>query len=196
MRNLGVDSFRRPESFFSSILKREALGIDRDRFLRRATVIAVDLEGGLLQNKNGSGELIFKDRSGSEVRVKAIVGPPNPRGSIKARILTDGFDRLLGNDDLRVFWPLFPQDQIGTPIAPGEHVYIIFEDDDMTHGMWISRVSGHDSANAFIGSESYDEPSAPITAMDLFEENAPEYPRNDDTASLAPPASSMRFFDV
>ena len=179
----------------SSMVKSALLERDRKLFMR-AVVIAVDVEGGLLQNPNGSGEISFTNRDGQKITVKAIVGVSNPRGSIKARILTDGFDRLIDDDNLRVFWPLFPQDQIGTPITPDEHVYVTFEDEDMTHGLWVSRVPGHESAGSFKGSNSYVEPSTQRSAMDSFEPNTPDYKTDDASASLAPSTSAMDFFDV
>jgi len=114
---------------------------------------------------------------------------------VKARVLTDGLDRLVADEDLRVFWPMFPQDQLAMPISPGEHVYVVFEDEGFTHGLWISRVPGQDSANVFIGADSYTAPSAPGSAMDSFEPNDPEYDRTDEHAGLAPPIDSTAFFD-
>ena len=118
MRNRSADWFRRPELVLAELIRKSARGDDRERHYRRAVVIAVDLEGGLLQNGTGAGSVVVRDRDGKSRTYPAIPGVENPRGSVKARILTDGFDRLLADEDLRVFWPMFPQDQLGVPISP------------------------------------------------------------------------------
>ena len=168
---------------------------ERERTYYKAVVMAVDLDGGQLQNPDGDGELIVVPRDGSTKKFKASVGPSNPRGSVKARVITDGFDRLLGEQDLRVFWPMFPQDISGVPVTPGEHVYVIFDGVGTSHGLWVSRVAGHESANSSDGASNYDAPSSPQTAMDSFEENPPEYPRDDLHASLAPTDGAMDKFE-
>jgi hypothetical protein len=188
-----VDWYRRPEQILAELIDKTARG-EKERSQYRAVVIAVDLDGGKLQNPDGSGELIVKGRDGKSRSFKALIGPPNPRGSVKARILTDAFDALLEDQDLRVFWPMFPQDLSGTPATPGEHVYVMFEDVGMAHGIWITRVAGHESANSADGTESYTAPSAPQTAMDSFEDNGPEYARDDDSAGLAPTRGAMTAF--
>lgn len=195
MRNRGVDWYRRPELVLADMIRGHARSDDRVRHYRRAVVVAIDLEGARLQNKSGSGELSVKTRDGKVMKYPALAGPENPRGSVKARILTDGLDRLVADDDLRIFWPMFPQDQLSIPISPGEHVYVIFEDEGMSHGLWISRVSGQESANSFMGVDSYNAPSSPGSAMDSFEPNDPEYERTEEHASLAPPVDSTSFFD-
>lgn len=195
MRDRGVDWYRRPELILAEMIQERARGDDRNRHYRRASVVAVDVEGSLLQNPLGTGGITIRDRDGQSRSYPAMVGPDNPRGSIKARVLTDGLDRLVADEDLRVFWPMFPHDQLGIPISPGEHVYVVFEDEGLDHGLWISRVSGQDSANSFKGSDSYVAPSAPASAMDSFEPNGPEYDLTDTHAGLAPPMDSNSFFD-
>lgn len=194
-RDRGSDWYRRPEMILSEILQREARGDDRaDRHYRRAVVIAVDPNGGQLQNPDGVGQMAVVKRDGQRVVYPALPGVENPRGSIKARVLTDGLDRLVDDRDLRVYWPMFPYDQVGIPVSPGEHVYVVFEDEGLSHGLWVARVSGQDSANSFSGVESYTAPSAPRSAMDFFEPNEPEYQRSDERAGLAPPQDSTSFF--
>jgi hypothetical protein len=178
----------------TEILQREARGGDRKRSIHRALVLAVDLEGGKLQNPTGSGKLEVLDRNGRR-SYSALVGPDNPVGSVKARILTDGFDRMLEDRDARVFWPMMPVDQIGLPVSPGEHVYVVFEDDGMEHGLWMNRVAGHDSANSFTGTESYTAPSAAPSAMDSFEANGSQYPRDEAYAGQAPTPGAMGAFE-
>lgn len=195
MRDRGADWFRRPELVLADLIRSRARGDDRDRHYRRAVVLAVDLEGGRLQNETGSGSVSVRARDGKTRSYPAIPGVENPRGSVKARILTDGFDRLLADEDLRVFWPMFPQDQVSIPVSPGEHVYVVFEDEGLAHGLWVSRVPGQDSANSFRGSDSYDAPSSPGSAMDSFEPNESEYDMTDEHAGLAPPIDSMSFFE-
>lgn len=193
MRNLGPDWYRRPETIFAEVIRETAINRKIQNF-RRAVVVAVDEIGGLLQNPDAFGGVDVINRDGSQTTFRALPGPRNPRGSVKARILTDGFDRILNDDELRVFWPFFSNDQINTSISPGEHVYVVFEDDSLNHGLWMTRVSGQDSANSFEGADSYTFPSRPPSAMDSFEQNNPEYQTDDRSAGLAPPNSSMRFF--
>jgi hypothetical protein len=190
-----ADWYRRPELILAEIIERVGRG-ERERTYHRAVVMAVDLDGGKLQNPDASGEVVVTVRDGSQRRYKALSGPLNPRGSIKARIITDGFDRLLDDQGLRVFWPMFPQDIAGTPVTPGEHVYVMFDGPGMAHGIWVSRVAGHESANSSDGAAQYDAPSSPQSAMDSFEENDAQYPRDDGYASLAPSQGAMSKFDV
>lgn len=195
-RDRGSDWYRRPEMILADLLQRAARGDDRvDRHYRRAVVLAVDLLGGQLQNPSASGGISFRTRDGSQASYPALVGVENPRGAIKARVLTDGLDRLIDDVDLRIYWPMFPQDQMGTPISPGEHVYVVFEDEGLSHGLWVSRVPGQDSANSFAGVDSYTAPSHQQSAMDYFEPNEPEYIRTDDRAGLAPPKDATTFFE-
>lgn len=195
VRGLGIDWYRRPELVLADVLLRAARGDDLvQRTYHRATVLAVDPIGGLLQNPDGSGGMDVIDRTGRSRHFNAISGPPNPRWALKARIVTDGFDRMLSDDEVRVFWPILPPDQLGLTIAPGEHVYVLFEASGTDHGLWLGRVSGQDSANSFQGSDSYTTPSAPQTGMDAFAPNDPEYDRSDEAAGLAPIPSGMAFF--
>lgn len=189
----GSDWFRRPEIILAELLQKEARG-EVPRHYRRAVILAVDPTGGKLQNPSGAGTLAVTGRDGKRREFPALSGVENPRGAVKARILTDGLDRLIDDADLRVYWPMFPQDQFGTPISPGEHVYVVFEGEGTTHGLWLSRVPGQDSANSFAGTDSYTAPSAPMSAMDFFEPNEPEYNRTDEAAGLAPPTDSTSFF--
>lgn len=189
-----VDWYRRPELILGEVLEKAARA-ENDRLYHRASVIAVDLVGGKLQNPDGSGFVEVPRRDGSRKKFRAIVGPENPRGAIKARVLTDGLDRLLTDDELRVFWPMFPQDLSGTPATPGEHVYVFFEGEGTDNGLWVSRVAGQESANSFDGTESYSAPSSPQSAMDSFEANPSEYPKDDSHAGMAPTDGAMSSFE-
>lgn len=150
--------FRRPELFFSELLKKSARGVLREstdyvQFLFRAVVVAVDVEGGKLENPDADGRLTHVV-DGRSFDVPARAGPTNPRNSVKARILSDGYDQFVHDDRLRVFWP-FMQEHVSAPIKPGEHVYVVFEDPGMEHGLWIAKVPGHENANYFKGESSY-----------------------------------------
>lgn len=178
------DWYRRPQQILADIIRKAARG-DSERRLWRATVLAVDVEGGRLENPQGAGTLTVVDRQGRSREIQAKVGTENPRGSVKARVLTDGFDRLLDDDDVRTFWPMFPQDQLALPISPGEHVYVMFEN-GLDHGIWLSRVSGQDSAGSFLGTDSYTATGAPQSAVDAFADNPPDFQTDDESAGLAP----------
>ena len=190
----GLDWFRRPEMLLAKVLD-EASRDEPERLYRRAVVVAVDLEGGKLQNPDAAGSVKVTLRDGSQRSYNATVGAANPRGAVKARILTDGFDRLLDDKSLRIYWPMFPQDLSGTPVTPGEHVYVMFEGEGTANGVWISRVAGQESANSFEGKDSYDAPSSPQSAMDVFEENGPQYPRDEQHAGLAPTRGAMSVYE-
>ncbi len=152
------EKFRKPELFLSELLRKSAQGniSERDensRVFYRALVVAVDVQGGRLENEAGTGKLTHV-MNGKSVDVPANVGPTNPQNSVKARILTDGFDQFITDDRLRVFWPFFPE-HVSIPIKPGEHVYVLFEDEGFQHGLWFSKVSGHEGLNRFAGQKSF-----------------------------------------
>lgn len=152
------DKFRTPELFLSELLKKSAKGQFHERdenvpFLHRATVVAVDTAGGSLENPDGQGHVNHLI-NGEKVTVDAVVGLKNPRNSVKARIISDGFDQFVSDDRLRVFWPFFPE-HVSVPIKPGEHVYVIFEDTDYEHGLWVTKIPGQDNVNFFRGQSSF-----------------------------------------
>jgi len=104
-----------PENILNNLLKdyvENRLG--NDQFLYRAVVVKIDQVGGVLETE-----------------------PPNPKNSIKARILTDGMNSFLDDSDLTIFWPMFSHDTM--PLKEGEHCYIIFEDSLKRHGLWLTR---------------------------------------------------------
>ncbi len=157
-RKQDIERFRRPELFLADLVTASARGdlLDRSentRIFYRATVLAVDVLGGQLENPLGSGgvsHVIDK----KTVSYRSIIGPENPKNSIKARIVNDGFDQFMGDDLVRTFWPFFSEHDI-VPIKPGEHVYVLFEDQDFQHGLWLTKVPGHHNANYFKGESSY-----------------------------------------
>lgn len=166
---LSRDRFRRPELFFQELLRKSAEGKLREKddlqqFLFRALVIAVDVYGGKLENEKGQGSLSH-DVNGKKYSVSARIGPENPPNSIKARILTDGEDKFTTDENLRIFWPFFPEN-ISVPIKPGEHVYVMFEDTQKMHGLWVAKVPGHVGVNYAPGSDFYKQTqSAPLSGM-------------------------------
>lgn len=119
----------------------------------RATVLAVDVEGGKLENPNAAGN-VSHTVNGQTVTVAARSGPENPRNSIKARILTEGLDQFVEDTNLRVYWPFF-SDHMAVPVKPGEHVYVVFEDSEFKHGLWINKVPGHEGTNLVVGESMY-----------------------------------------
>jgi hypothetical protein len=152
------DKFRRPELLFQEFLRKGAQGLFKERdeispFLYRALVLAVDVEGGKLENPDASGG-VSHNVNGKKFEVQARLGPKNPPNSIKARILTDGFDKFSTDENLRVFWPFFPEN-ISVPVKPGEHVYVVFEDSHLQHGLWVTKVPGHNGVNYAPGKDYY-----------------------------------------
>lgn len=141
-------------------------------FLYRALVVAVDVYGSKLENPDGNGTLSH-EIDGKKYDVQARLGPENPPNSIKARVLTDGDDKFSTDENLRVFWPFFPQN-ISIPVKPGEHVYVVFEDTQQQHGLWLSKVPGHLGVNYAPGKDFY----RPI-------EDAPLASKFDDTRNLS-----------
>lgn len=160
---LSRDKFVRPEQFLSELLRKGAQGRFREitentPTIFRAVVVAVDVKGGKLENPDGQGK-VEHDLNGKKFDVPATVGPKNPRNSVKARLITDGLDQFVHDDELRVFWPLMPEhSQI--PIKPGEYVYVMFEDEEMEHGLWISKVPGHEGLNLRKGQKELKDPGA------------------------------------
>jgi len=85
--------------------------------------------------------------------------PPNPKNSIQGRIVSSGFDSSTPEEELPVFWPLFPFEVM--PIKEGEHVYVTFEDNiNKNHGLWITRIPENntvDARNLVLGSKKYEK---------------------------------------
>lgn len=171
------ERLRRPELYLHELLNKYAKGqlletSNGPKVLFRATVICVDPIGGMLSNETGSGEVSIKLASGKTETTKATVGPKNPKNSIKARIITKGLDRFIPDRGLRIFWPMF-QEHMSIPVVPGEHVYVAFEDENFEHGLWFSRVSGHEGVNSVEGSTQYKKQTE-VGAIGAFEESDEE----------------------
>lgn len=155
------DRVRRPELVLGEMLRTYAQGgfasaDESSKVVYRAVVLAVDMEGGLLSGPSvGTGVVEGIGVDGRRREYTRVVGPLNPRGSAKAIVIDAARDSFYDEDAARVLWPFFPVDQVALPISPGEHVYSIFEDPNMEHGLWVCRVSGHDSPNVMPGSEHF-----------------------------------------
>lgn len=110
--------------------------LDDSNFLYRVLVTKIDFVGGALESD-----------------------PPNPKNSIRGRIVTAGMNRFTDEEELPVFWPLFPYDVM--PIKEGEHAYVIFEDNiNKTHGLWITRIPENknvDQLNLVPGEKKYEQ---------------------------------------
>lgn len=147
---------RRPEIILQDLLRKHAKGqlvetTKNNQPFLRATVLAVDNIGGKLSNPDGSGVVSSGGRD-----FKAIVGPENPPGSVKARLISKGLDRFVTEQEAGVFWPFMQSDHLSIPVKVGEHVYVMFEDAYYEHGLWLCRVPGHTGANLFEGKKSFD----------------------------------------
>lgn len=107
----------------------------------KAEVVSFDPEGGLLENPEGDGYCTSRNAADDDYyEIKARIGPTNPPRSLRGRIITQHWDRNSNDDNLRVFWPLFPS--IGVDPVPLEYVYVFFDNNDRRHGLWVSRVAG------------------------------------------------------
>lgn len=155
---------KRPELVLGELLRSYASGelSAAGKLLYRAVVLAVDEEGGRLSApRQASGEDVPGVGVDGSPRVyRAVSGPTNPRGSVKALLIDQARDSFFDEDSARVLWPLFPTDQFSLPISPGEHVYTLFEDGGLEHGLWVCRVSGHDGPNFVPGSEALSRTSS------------------------------------
>lgn len=149
------EKFRRPSIGFAEVLKKGAGGMYREKdeyapFMFRALVIAIDTEGGKLETPDGKpegdGELEQRVYApdGQQVAQYTITptrGPRNPKNSVRARIVANNMDQFIDDDSLRTYWPLFPG--VDNP-SPGELVYVVFEDETMEHGLWVTKVPSND----------------------------------------------------
>lgn len=154
-----IERVRRPEIVLGEMLRSYAkgdIGSGIDRVLYRAVVLAVDDVGGMLSGPTSSTSTV--DGVGVDGRKRSysrMPGPLNPRGSVKALVIDGALDSFSDEDSARILWPFFPTDQMALPVSPGEHVYSLFEDINMEHGLWVCRVSGHDGPNVSPGSDFF-----------------------------------------
>lgn len=199
--NQSPNNFRKPERFLAELLKKSAKGQFHEKgenvpFLYRATVIAVDTVGGQLENPDGKGTITHTVGS-EKITVNAVIGPRNPKNSIKARVISDGFDQFISAERLVVFWPFFPE-HVSVPIKPGEHVYVIFEDTDYEHGLWVTKIAGHEGVNYYRGQDSFKAFQKPPLS-DLFDNskdaNSEEENLNTDESAGESHAKSPRLLE-
>lgn len=107
-----------PQRLFYRLIKDYTVGkLDKETNYHRAVVVAVDTIGGQLE----------KD-------------PPNPQGSIRARVYTNGLDATTPSFALNIFHPFLSFNAM-PPVAPGEHVLVTYEDPVLkSNGMWIRTI--------------------------------------------------------
>ena len=124
MRRRTHEEILNPETVLFNLLKEYANGTltSRQHYFR-ARVEAVDVDGGKLEAR-----------------------PPNPPNSVRARVYTAGLDSTTPREALTVFHPMFPPNH-GATVQPGEHVLVIFEDESMTSGMWLTTVPAFHNLN-------------------------------------------------
>lgn len=184
-----ADRFRFPDQILAEILtegarEQGASKSDNPSVFKRALVVAVDVQGGKLQNPGGSGTLthLINNRS---IQIKAIDGPKNPRNSIKARIITDGGDQFIDDDSLRVFYPM----QESASVKPGEHALVMFEDSGEESGWWFGRVPGHEGTNISLGEKAFIKDGQDSLA-NKFPETAGASPPEEDLSTDAAAAEA------
>lgn len=119
-----VDDLLNPNRVFYRLVKDYIDGkLTNNTVYFRARVEAVDVIGGQLETF-----------------------PPNPAGSIRARVYTSGLDANLPSSALTIFYPFHPQGNIPV-IQPGEHVFVVFEDENKTNGLWINKIPNYNDLN-------------------------------------------------
>lgn len=123
-RRFSADDLLNPHRVFYRLFREYSEGSlgFRPHYLR-ARVEATDPDGGQLESS-----------------------PPNPPNSIRARVYTSGLDATTPRAALSIFYPMLPGNIAPTPQA-GEHVYVIFEDEAQSSGLWISQIPGFANAN-------------------------------------------------
>ena len=115
-RRISEYEIRNPDKVLSNLLSDYIEGrLDESESVHRAVVVEIDHIGGIFETQ-----------------------PGNPRGSIRARIVSDASDKYTSNEDLSVYWPINPFHLL--PIKEGEHVYVMFEDENREHGLWLTRI--------------------------------------------------------
>lgn len=149
MNRRSADDILNPHRIFYGMIKDYADGrLGRKRLLNRALVVAVDNtpEGGKLESS-----------------------PPNPPNSITARVYSAGMDANTPDSALLVFYPLLPPNS-AAPISPGDHVFVMFEDEKLTNGLWVAPIPVYSSN---LNSFSPQPTERPTTTADAFEGTSP-----------------------
>ena len=90
-----VQRFRYPERFLAELIRSYVSGefvsaIENVPMVRRALVLAVDLDGGRLENNDGLGEVVVDTPGSGNGSYRATVGVDNPPNTVRARIMTAG----------------------------------------------------------------------------------------------------------
>jgi hypothetical protein len=142
VRSIRDDDLSNPDRLLSNLINDYVEGeLDREPPIQRAVVLGIDHVGGQFSDDEDA---------------------PNPKNSIRARLL-DGSSEIEEEEDLPVFWPLFPYDIM--PIKESEHVFVMFEDPEKRSGIWISRIpqpsnvdgTPIDNRNIVPGTKQYEE---------------------------------------
>lgn len=96
--------------------------------------------------------------------------PPCPPNSVRARVYSGGLDANIPDDALNVFHPLLPA-HISPPIEEGEHIFVIFEDQNYSSGYWISTIPSFHDLNL---SDPYEREIDNNNSSNLFEGDSNE----------------------
>lgn len=188
-----AERFRRPELILGELIRKYARGEmvqegHAPKVIHRAVVLAVDEEGGMLSTDGERKTIQGVGLNGRPREYTSLIGPVNPRNSVKAVVIDEGRDSFSSEDDARILWPFFPPDQLAMPVSPGEHVYVMFEDRHFSHGLWLFRVPGQDSANFLTGTDFYLAQPGKRDLNASFEGRSSEQPQrssDDFTARLS-----------
>lgn len=115
------DDLLNPHRVFYDLIRDYANGSLSSRSpYKRARVEAVDHQGGQLE-----------------------AAPPNPPNSVRARVYTSGLDFNTPGAALTIFYPLNNPE----PVTVGEHVLVVFEDENMSSGYWVSKLPANSNVN-------------------------------------------------
>ncbi len=125
------DGYLNTERIFFDMIRDYSTGeLSNKTVFFRALVEGVDVQGGVFQTD-----------------------PPCPPRSIRARVYTSGMDSFIPEDALPIYYPLFPN----VSVAPGEHVLVMFEDEQRSSGFWLNTVP------AFGADQNYSNPDFRMT---------------------------------
>jgi hypothetical protein len=201
------EKIRKPSISFNEVLKKGAAGayVERGDYIPsmlRAVVIGVDHTGGLLETPEGEPEggkkleqSVF-DQDGkllAKYELTPTKGPRNPQSSVRARVLAGNMDQYTDDDSLRTFWPLFPG--ADNP-SPGELVYVMFDSEDMNHGLWVAKVpvsNPEGNRNQMLMSQTLQQIQA--GKADLFDDSkTPEIGKKRDGSPIKQPQRLTSLF--
>ena len=116
--------------FFDMIRDYSDGNLGNKSIFLRARVEGVDVNGGTFQTD-----------------------PPCPPRSIRARVYSSGMDSFIPEEALPIYYPMLPN----ISVQPGEHVLVVFEDEQKTSGFWINKVP------AFETDQNYANPDFRLT---------------------------------